>query len=838
MKNDRWQEVSDILDTLLTLPKEKQLTYLEDNFGGDQQLVQEVKDMLKAISESEKEAFLTGTHAQKRTLLAQFSKSTDHKLPQEQLLGEKVGPYQIEKLIAEGGMGNVYKAERVDGQFEQTVAVKFINHRNVNESIIQRFRQEQKILANLNHPNIASILDGGITESGFPYLIMEYINGRPIDEYCNRNQLNVKQRLRLFRKVLRVIDYAHSKLVVHRDLKPNNIFVMADGTVKILDFGIAKLLDDESAENPLLTQTGQRLWTPHYAAPEQVLERPSQLQTDVYAAGILLYRLLTGCTPYNFDQKSLHEIEATILKETAPLPSQIVSANKEFSYVKNFGQPKQQIERTLKHELDAIACKAIRKEPDDRYSSISSFLDDLERYQKKLSVSAVRDGIIYRTRKFMLRNRKPLSYAAAVLLIIGSMVAYYTVQLNQQRRAAEAEAEKATQISGYLSNLFAQNYPENAKGEDISASQLLDQGIKQLNSLDGQPEVQAAMLNLFAHIHQNIEELDTADSLAQKAIQVAQSQNEENSSQLASSFHTLALVERGRGNYDKSIEYFNRSLELEGPTNTPADSNYAARLSALAYVLRLDNNLDEAAQKNKEAITIQKRLYGETNIELAESLYIQASILRVLGRFEEALKYQLDSYNMVKELVEPPHPGLSANLSNLALLMERTGDYAAAEKYSRQSLEMNIQLYGENHSEVASSLRNIASSLNLQNKHAEALPYLERALDVVKKAFPSTHLHWAYTYNDLGNTYINLEQLEKAEPLLLKSLEIKRTSLGEKHLSVTATLNNLAELKKRKGEMDEARDYLQQSLEVRTEILGEGHEETKEVVQLISKLGD
>lgn len=836
MYTSKWQKISSVLDILLMLEKEEQIPYLNKNYSKDQDLINEVTGLIDAISESENIRFLENFHKDNSALINDLTTppGIDTHLP-DNLLGELIGPYKIVSIVGKGGMGNVYKAERTDSQFEQVVAIKFISHKHFNDHIKLRFRQEQKILASLKHPNIALMFDGGVTKDGLPYLVMEYIEGTPINEYCNQHGLNIAQRLSLFQKVLLAINYAHSNLVVHRDIKPANIYVSDAGNIKIMDFGIAKLLDEENLLDASLTQPGQRLWTPNYAAPEQVLERPPLLQTDIYALGSLLYVLLTNTLPFNFENKSLHEVEEIILKDVPLSLTESIATQSEAELISNFRMKKSALIGAIKGDLEAIVTKAMRKEPEARYNSISAFSGDINRYQKSLPVTATKGNFSYYSKKFVLRNKKPLGVSILVLLVITSIVGYYTHQLQEERRSAELEAKKATEIANYLSELFSKNYPEIAQGKELTARQLLDEGSNRINTLEDQPEIQVSMLNLFGSIYRQLDDFSKSDSIVKKAIEINEQLDSPDQNELAFSHYLLALINRDKSNYKESISHFKQSLELEKKNQPEADSNYAIRLSAFAYVLRLDDKLEEAAERNSEAIEIQRRIYGDKNIRLAESLYVQASILRVLGRYDEALNYQLASYNMVNDLVTPPHPGLVVNLSNLAIIYDKINKLDSAEMYIKESLEMSYKLNGENHSSVARGLSILAAILQKQDKLQEALEYQIKALNMVTDIYGPNDLSTAHEYHNLGTIYLKLNDLNKADSVLTKAMQIKIDILGENSMDNTYTLNNLAELEKKRGNTDKAIAYLEQSLKIRMDILGESHDETQTVMKSLSK---
>jgi len=821
MTNDRWHQIGTLVDQALNLEdKRERSVFLQIQCGYDTELRREVESLIDSIEASEglwDELLLSN-----RVLVADMTRGYETvSAAKSSEIPEKIGLYRIKKRLGHGGMGDVFLAKRTEGDFHRQVALKVIRQETGNREQARRFRLERTILSSLNHPGIARLLDGGISGDGRPYLVMEYVDGLPITDYCRKNNYNIEKRLDLFGQVCSAVQYAHSNFIVHRDLKPDNLLVTPEGRVKVLDFGIAKLLDQEVCEQTLLhTLAGQRMLSLNYAAPEQVNMEPVTTATDVYALGLLLYKLLTGTRALDLSNATLREAEQIIRHQEPPRPSSVV--------IDHGG--------TLWADLDAIVGKALRKEPEQRYESASRLWEDIERCQNNQPVMARKGTLKYRTLKFAKRNKIPLTFAVILSIVILGFSIFYAIRINQEKINAETEAQKANQIADYLASIFSQNYPEISKGEVITAKQLLESGVKKISTLDIHPEVEISMLNLFANIFQNTENLKKADSLAQIAIELNKNLNTPISEQLSLSYHVLALINRDIGNYDKSIEYFRKSLDQEKLTNTIADSNYAARLSAMAFVLRLNGELEEAVEANKEAIKIQKKLYGKSNIKLAESIFIQAAILKTLGQYEEALEFQLDSYEMVKELVEPPHPGLAANLGNLANLKYNTADYVQAEEYSRAAIEMYTNLFGENYSMVSSSLLKLGDALKAQGKFQDAMPYYNRALKLVVNNFGPNHLKTAPYYNNVGNYYLQIGDLSKADSMLNKSLRIKSEHLGSNHLENTYTYHNLALLEKKRGNIARAHSYAEKALEIRTEILGPNHPKTKRTAKLINDL--
>jgi serine/threonine protein kinase len=446
----RWKRVSAILDAAMELEPDARARFLDEACGGDGDLRGDVEDLLEAAPED----FL-GVPAvdRARSIVASLDGQ-----PSLSLSGRMVGPYRLLRELGEGGMGVVYLAERADGQFDQQVAIKLVKLGFLSAGAQRRFLIERQILAKLAHPNVARLLDGGATDSGQPYVVMDYVEGVPIDRFCDLHRLSITDRLELFRTVCGAVEYAHQNLVVHRDLKPANILVTRDGVPKLLDFGIAKLIGpDPTFENPDVTATGLHPMTPEYASPEQVRSEPIGTYTDVYALGVLLYELLTGHPPYRFEHLGSPEIARVICEEEPVKPSAIVGRDPESREESDArpamtaasvaatreGRP-ERLRRRLEGDLDVVVLTALRKEVPRRYASVGQFSEDIRRHLEALPVRARKDTLLYRSGKFLRRHR--LAVAATTLVMVtfaGGVVATVREARIAERQRHEADVQKA-----------------------------------------------------------------------------------------------------------------------------------------------------------------------------------------------------------------------------------------------------------------------------------------------------------------------------------------------------------------------------------------------------------
>jgi non-specific serine/threonine protein kinase/serine/threonine-protein kinase len=473
MTPEQWQQVKDVLQEALPLPAEQRKAFLDGTCSGDQSVRQEVESLLLEQEHSD------GTEA---FLRSPVDVGLDG-APRDgtSWAGRRIGSYEILEMIGEGGMGAVYRAARADEQYEKQVAVKIVKLGLGTPFALVRFRAERQILANLEHPNIARLLDGGTTENGLPYVVMELVEGRPIDEYCLAHQLSIEERLRLFRTVCLAVQYAHQHLVVHRDLKPGNILVTADGTPKLLDFGIAKILDTEAQPGGVeQTISFMRMLTPEYASPEQVRGDTVTTASDVYSLGVILFLLLTERQPYRFDVHSADAIVRAVCETEPPKPSaaarrkertansgegQLTSREEEIA----IGKSSSALSKRLRGDLDNIVLMALRKDPQRRYASAEQFAEDIRRHLDSLPVAARKDTTAYRTSKFVARHKVTVIAAAAVLvtLLAGLAITMREAQIARQQteiaRQQRAQSEERFNDLRQVANSFMFEFHDSIK---------------------------------------------------------------------------------------------------------------------------------------------------------------------------------------------------------------------------------------------------------------------------------------------------------------------------------------------------------------------------------------
>jgi serine/threonine-protein kinase len=757
---DRWHRLEQVLDAALTRDPADREAALAESCSGDPELRAEAEALLARLSAAE--GFLASPPVAAAAALVAEARE-ERTAPD--LAGRRIGAYRTLKQLGQGGMSRVFLAERADGAFEQQVALKLLRPGLDSDIDLERLRAERQILATLNHPNIARLLDGGMTEEGRPYLVLEYVDGQPIDRYCDTHALSVSHRLALFQTVATATQYAHRSLVVHRDLKPSNIFVTTDGTVKLLDFGLAKLLEPNVHGAAPATRTGQRWMTPEYAAPEQVRGEPVTTLTDVYQLGVVLYELLTGRLPFADRRRSLHELEEAILRDEPPLPSSTSPAH-----------------RTLRGDVDAIVMKALRKEPERRYPSAAALVEDIRRLREGRPVEARPDGAAYRMRKFVGRHRGGVALAAMMLVLLAAA----GLRERTLRGRAEAEAERAKAVEEYLVSVFdvADPFaPPSLRSGDVTARALLDRGAAGIDSaLAGHPADQAEMRNVFGRVYANL------------------------------------------GLYDEATSQLRRSLEARRALYGPRHPAVAEAMDELGQTLLTRDRLDEAEPLLRDALAQRRELLGRRHALTAETLDHLATLLRERNDFAGADSLYREALAIRRSLFGPRDLAVATSLSNLGLLLFWKGAYDDAEPLYREAISIQEEKLGRDHPRTAQTVQNLAQVQQLRGRLDEAEALFRRALAAKRKSLGSAHPSVTVNLNNLASL-LGREQgrLDEAESLVREALALDRQMFGENHANVAASLDNLATILREKGELDEAERLYRQALSVNRAVFGTEH---------------
>ncbi len=772
MSTERWERIQQIFDLAVDSDDSLRESLVRRECGNDTAMYAEVMALLAA-------------DAQGHPLLDRESAIV---LPPEEpsLIGTRLGPFRLIEEIGSGGMGNVFLAERTDGQFEQRVAIKVVQSGLRTRIILRRFHQERQILARLNHPNIARLLDGGLTPDGRPYFVMEYVDGVAIDQYCQSRALPLIERLRLLLQACEAVEFAHSNLVIHRDLKPANILVDRQGRVKVIDFGIAKVLA-ESAEVDMggeLTQTGFRAMTPRYASPEQVQNQPITTASDVYSLGVVLYELLTGHNPYKIMTDSASELERAVVTQEPERPSSVVlrPARKELpssvdqTSSKKFG-------KQLRGDLDTICIAALRKDPARRYQTVRQLTDDIRRHLDGWPIEARMDSVTYMFGRFVRRHR-PIVFATILAIVaIAVTIGIYTNRLARERDKARLEARKAQEIAKFLTGIFEVSDPNESRGDDVTARELLDTAILRLRTgLKNQPMVRAMLLRLAADILYDL------------------------------------------GHLSRSRELAFESAELNRITLGEDNVEYAYNLLQLTLILDDAGEQDSALSVARKALTIVRDIYPDLDTNVANMQVSLGHVYRHLGNFDSAEVYYRAGLETQRELQGDSATAVGNTLNHLGRLYYQRGEYTKAETIVREAIFTLTNAFGrEDHFEVIASKGNLGAILMAQESYAEAESVFVRNRTLLAGMVGTDHTYYGGMTTQLASAVYMQGRIEEAHALYLEALELARKYLPEEHQGYISVLLGLGRLLTEHGDFRDAEPLLRQALSIRLRVLPAGH---------------
>lgn len=777
-----WDEVDRLFDEALDRSPEEREAFLAEVCADRPTLRAEVESLLAAEAESpdflSQEAVSFAAPA--------YEPEQGESIADDPLAApsHQVGPYRLEEEIGRGGMSRVFRAERTDGGFEQTVAVKLLRIGLDTDAARRRFRLEQQVLAKLQHPHIAALLDGGLTSDDVPYLVMEYVHGRPITSYCDDNELTIRERLTLLYDVGTALQHAHRNLIVHRDLKPSNVLVTGEGTVKLLDFGIAKLLDDGEASITLPdTRTGVRPMTPAYAAPEQVRGRAVSTATDVYQMGVLAYEMLTGHRP--FDATDRRDVERAILDTDPCRPSTAVAqtrpdaedtdcpATPEAISAARSTTPRQ-LRHVLEGDLNTIVQTAMRKEPEHRYASVEALLGDLERYRDGQPIEARSASLSYRAGKFVERNRWGVGIAFAFL----GLILTFGALLVQQRERAQQEAQKSEIVSEYLVDLFSAGTPEGVS-DTVTARTLVRRGLARVERLEDRPIVQAEMLD------------------------------------------ALGLASRGIGEWGQADSLLQRSLTLRRRHLDPPHPDLVASLLHVANTRWSGQRLWEARPLYEEALAMSRRLgAGAHRPDILEGL---AQTISMQGRPDSAEALMRKAIDLRRRTEGGHYHGLSLDQMGLARIVQRQGKHDEAEALYRAGLRQMQEGTGYTPTERVVAYNNFGNLLRVKGENIAAATYYRKALSIATRTVGAAHPRARRARNNLYKTLIRRGRYEQALKVARTNLEIARERRVLPHNSVTTAYQRLGHLLDNMARSTEAEPLLRKAVHYRADARGPDH---------------
>ena len=777
---DRWRALSPYLDEALALTRDRRATWLAAIGARDAALGADLESLL-----AEHEALQESGFMERALPLGQQSDDTPS------LEGQIVGAYRLNSLIGQGGMGSVWLAERCDGRFEGRVAVKLLNIALVGRDGEERFRREGNFLAKVTHPHIARLIDAGVSAVGQPYLVLEHVNGQPIDRYCDEQAKGIEERIRLFLDVLEAVAHAHANLIVHRDIKPANVLVSVDGEVKLLDFGIAKLITGDAqwggsrvVEAGALTREGGTPLTPEYAAPEQLAQGQVTTATDVYALGVLLYVLLSGQHPVGDAVRSpLTLMRAIVEVEPRRMSDAVVSRTETADALAHHAARCHttvgRLRRALRGDLDTIVAKALKKNAAERYGSVTALADDLRRYLRREPISARPDTLRYRATRFVRRHVRSVAAATVAVLMLGGLTAFYTARLTTERDRAQREAVKAARVSETLTGLLmgADPIANRATADGLTVRGLLDGAAERVQKeLVDQPDAQAEIFTVIGRMYRRLGTYDKAQHLLERALIAGQAAFGPEHPGVAQTLNDLGALAAEKGDYKTAAASLESALSMRRRIYGPEHTNVADTLAELGRIYQDQGLNDRAEPLHREALAIRRKALGDQHGETAVSLSDLASVLRLRGDLEGAEMLLRQSLEVHRKTRGGAHAMTATTLHDVALVTAAKGDVASAESLFRRAMDTHRKALGESHPLVAVTLNSLSRILRDQGRYDEAAAALEAALAIARPALGSEHqLIAIYTIN-LASVHLARKHPQAAEALLRDGLRIRIVS--------------------------------------------------------------
>lgn len=728
-------------------------------------------------------------------------------------------------------MGQVYLASRADGQFEQSVAIKFVDRVRSSPDLIARFRGERQILASLVHPYIARLTDGGETDKGAPYFVMEYVDGVPIDRYCDKNRLGIAERLTLFTKVCAAVEYAHRNLVIHRDIKPSNILVTAEGIPKLLDFGIATLLSPDPIDGAMVVPDGaDDLMTPRNASPEQVRGDTITTAADIYALGLLLYELLTGRFPYDESANAAYALERQISAAEPTRPSAIsasAGSADSGSSTKHDLSSGARFERQLSGDLDNIVLMAMRKEPERRYATVGLLAEDIGAYLEHRPVMARGDALGYRAAKFLRRNPGSVGFAAVSVAVVAALVATYTYRLGIERDRAELAAAKAVEVAGFMTGLFREADPRQRGAEPMSIVDMLGRGAERVQSdLAGQPELQASLVATIGQSYHNMYELSRAREYLEGALPTLEDELGPDHQDVLRGRYVLGMSTSFLGDTQQALDIHRRNHAVLVERFGRRSAEAATELHQIGFIRSVLGEYDDAERDFLEVIDIFRSLGAGGRQGLSTGLMEYGSLLSKLGREEENLTVTRESLTLREALHGRNSPDYADVLNNLANSYWLLNRYDEAGALMRENMELRRDIYGDTSIPYGVAVFNYAGFMNSSGRYEEALEYFDIALPIYRERYGADHRRYAYAQENLAGNYEALGEFEQAERYFLAAMDILAAQFGDDHLEVAITRSRYGSLLIQLERLDEALQQLEPTLRTMRDAFGEAHRRT------------
>ena len=816
----RWERIQELFHAALELPESERRAYVEARAEGDVALLASVLELLAADAR--------GIAVLDRGVAQVARDVLDGALPAERT----VGPYRLQRVLGEGGMGVVYLARR--GDLGSLAAIKVLRDAWVSPARRERFATEQRMLARLSHDSIARLFDADTLPDGTPYFVMEYVEGEALTAYCAARASGIAERLALFRSVCDAVLYAHRHAIIHRDLKPSNILVRADGTVKLLDFGIAKQLEELDAPTQQ-TRTAQRLLTPAYAAPEQVRGDSIGTYTDIYALGVVLYELLTGRLPFDLATRSPAQADAVVLEQEPERPS-VAARRGAATGARTAGVPGTETDAgsapglpavdagaSAWADLDVLCLTAMHKDPQRRYRTVDALIRDLDHFLRGEPLDARPDTVRYRAGKFLRRNWKPVAGAAVATAVVLALIGFYTIRLSRARDLAVAEAARTARIQRFTLDLFAGGEQLVGPSDTLRVVTLVDRGVREARVLDAEPTMQAELLMTLGGIYQKLGRFERADSLLSAALAQRRGLLGDQHEDVAESLVALGLLRSDQARLEDAEAFARDGLAVARALLPAQHPSVVRALTAVGRIRQERGDYAGAIAMLSEAVRMQggqpvaSPEYTESLNALANTYYYAGDLVRSdsLNRIVLALD---------RQVYGEQHPRIADDLINVGAIEFDRGRHAEAERLYRQALDVFMTYHGSEHPQTASILTILARAIIPQGgREAEAQELLERSLATKLRLFGEVHSSVASTLNELGSVALMKGEYDAAETYFTRMASIYRQVRGEDHYLVAIALSNLASVYQARDRFDRAEPIYRDVIDRYTRALSAEH---------------
>jgi eukaryotic-like serine/threonine-protein kinase len=841
--------------TLTIADTEERAAYLDKACGPNKELRQRVEKILESHVSTGKASEPTQEHL----AATQDYVPNPVTVPIQEGPGTRIGPYQLVRIIGQGGMGAVYLAEQVQ-PVRRKVALKIIKPGMDTQQVIARFEAERQALALMDHPSIARVFDAGSTDSGRPYFVMELVDGIPITSYCDRNKLQLRQRLELFIGVCHAVQHAHQKGIIHRDLKPSNVLVATQDGVpapKVIDFGIAKATNQQLTDRTL-TRFDQLVGTPLYMSPEQaeLSGQDVDTRTDIYSLGVVLYELLAGATPVEAERlraSGFDEMRRIIREEEPPKPSTRVSSlgPRLDTVSTDRGTEPSKLRRLLRGELDWIVMKALEKDRTRRYETANHFAADVERYLNNEAVEACPPSAAYRFRKFARRNRLVLTAATLISasLVLGTAVSIWQAILarragaraEQEAQTAKTESAIAQAVNDFLlRDLLSQASPESTPDRDLKLRTVLERASKRIEGrFQDQPLVEAAIRTTLGHTHFELGDYPPAELHHRRAAELYGQTLGPDDPRTLTAMSNMANVLNKEGRLTEARTLQEEVLETRKRVLGSEDPATISSLGNLAHVLRFQGRLKEARELYEQELEYQRRTLGAENPHTLLTMNNLAGVYRALGLRAEWGKLHEEVLRVRRRALPPENPDLLMAMDNMAIVLSDQGRLDEARKLHEEVLAIRKRVLGPEHPETLATMDNLGSVLKelgmdpfraqvVRNPNLleESRKLHEETLRLRRRVLGPTHPDTLRSMNNLAGTLLSQSRYTEAQKLFEEVVEIKERTLGRDHPDTLLTINNLATMLMNFGHLEEARKLLEEAIDRNRERLGPNHPET------------